>query len=79
MTRTHEDLCTFVIISRSILLGMTNVSEFAEKIKHTFDLFLNQPTNAQLTDNLLYCSLFYCSCMFRHYCVIFREIVVNTY
>jgi len=44
MTRTPEDLCTFVIISRSILLGMRNVSEFTVKIKYTFDLFV-QSTN----------------------------------
>jgi hypothetical protein len=33
--------------------------------------FLQRPTNAQLTDKLLYCSY-----MFRHYCVVFRELVV---
>jgi len=31
------------------------------------------PTNAQLIDKLLYCSY-----MFRHYCVILRELVVTT-
>jgi hypothetical protein len=30
----HEDLCTFMIISRSVLLGMRNVlDKFVEKIK----------------------------------------------
>jgi hypothetical protein len=34
MGTLHEDLCTFIIISRSILLRMRNTSEqFVEKIK----------------------------------------------
>jgi len=33
-----------------------------------------QPTNAQLIDKLLYCSY-----MFRHYCVILRELIVSTF
>jgi len=32
----------------------------------------NEPTNAQLIDKLLY------SYMFRHYCIIFRELLVST-
>jgi len=35
--------------------------------------FLVQRTNKCTVDNLLYCSY-----MFRHYCVIFRELVVST-
>jgi hypothetical protein len=35
-------------------------------------------SNAQLTDKLLYCSLLHYSYMFRHYCVIFRQLVVST-
>jgi hypothetical protein len=42
----------------------------------SFSLLLyNEPKNAQLIDNLLYCSLLWCSYMFGHYCVIFRELV----
>jgi len=45
----------------------------------TFSIILyNEPTNAQLINNLLYCSLLYCCYMFRHYCIIFRELVVST-
>ena len=40
MTRTtgtlHKTLCTFMIIFRSILLGMTNVSKLKSKPKRTF-------------------------------------------
>ena len=32
----------------------------------------NEPTNAQLIDKSLYCPY-----MFRHYCVIFRELIVS--
>jgi len=39
-----------------------------------FIILCNEPTNAKLIDNLLYYSY-----MFRHYCVIFRELVVSTY
>ena len=35
-----------------------------------FIILYNEPTNAQLIDKLLYCSY-----MFRHYCVILRELV----
>jgi len=38
----------------------------------------NEPTNAKLIYNLLYCSLLHCPYMFRCYCVIFRELVVGT-
>jgi hypothetical protein len=38
-----------------------------------FIILYNEPTNAQLIHNLLYCSY-----MFRHYCVIFRELIVST-
>jgi len=43
-----------------------------------FFILCNEPTNAQLIDNFLWCSLLYCCYMFRHYCVIFRELVVST-
>ena len=36
-------------------------------------ILYNEPTNAQLIDKLLYCSY-----MFRHYCVIIRELAVST-
>jgi hypothetical protein len=36
-------------------------------------MLYNEPTNAQLIDKLLYCSY-----MFRHYCVILTELVINT-
>jgi hypothetical protein len=35
--------------------------------------FVQWPTNAQSIDKLLYCSY-----MFRHYCVILRELAVST-
>jgi len=38
-----------------------------------FFILYNEPTNAQLNDKLLYCSY-----MFRHYCVILKELVVST-
>jgi hypothetical protein len=38
----------------------------------------NVPTNAQLINSLLYCSILHCPYMFRHYCVIYRELVVST-
>jgi hypothetical protein len=38
----------------------------------------NEPTNAQLIDSLLCCSLLHCPYMFRHYCIIFRELIVST-
>ena len=44
---------------------------------HRYFLY-NEPTNAQLIYNLLYCSLLHCPYRFRRYCVIFRELVVNT-
>ena len=37
-----------------------------------------EPTNAQLINNLLYCSLLHCPYMFRRYCVIFWELVLST-
>jgi len=44
-------------------------------VKSTFIFTLyNESTKAQLIDKLLYCSY-----MFRHYCVIFRELVVSTF
>jgi hypothetical protein len=39
----------------------------------SFIILYNEPTNAQLIDKLLYSSY-----MFRHYCVIFRELAVST-
>jgi len=36
-----------------------------------------EPTNAQLINNLLYCSLLHCRYIFRRYYVIFRELVVR--
>ena len=39
----------------------------------SFFILYNEPTNTQLIDKLLHCSY-----MFRHYCVIFRELVVST-
>jgi len=38
----------------------------------------NVPTNAQLINSLLYCSILQHPYMFRHYCVIFKEPVVST-
>jgi len=38
----------------------------------------NEPTNVQLINNLLYCSILHCPYMFRRYCIIFRELVVST-
>jgi len=38
-----------------------------------FLYFVQQPTNAQLIDKLLYCSY-----MSKHYCVILRELIVST-
>jgi len=43
-----------------------------------FFILHNEPTNAQLIGNLLYCFLLHCSYMFQHYCVILRELVVST-
>ena len=43
------------------------------KIIISFYYFVQQPTNAQLIENLLYCSY-----MFQHYCVILRELIVST-
>ena len=40
---------------------------------HDFFYFVQKPTNAQLTDKLLYRSY-----MFRHYCVILSELKVST-
>jgi hypothetical protein len=38
----------------------------------------NEPTNAQLINNLLYCSLSHCPYVFWCHCIIFRELVVST-
>ena len=35
-------------------------------------------TNAQLVNNLLYCSLLHYRYMFRRYCVIFKDLAVST-
>jgi hypothetical protein len=42
-------------------------------VPHNFNYFVQRPINAQLIDRLLYCS-----CMFRHYCVILRELIDST-
>jgi hypothetical protein len=44
-----------------------------QKINYFVFYFVQRPTNAQLIDKLLYCSY-----MFRHYCIILRELVVIT-
>jgi len=41
-------------------------------VSTTVNCFVQCPINSQLTDKLLYCCY-----MFRHYCVIFRELVVS--
>ena len=41
-------------------------------------IFYNEPRNAKLMNNLLYCSLLHCPFMFRHYSVILRELVLST-
>jgi hypothetical protein len=52
---------------------------FPRNEKLRFLAFLcNEPTNAQLINDLLYCSILHCPYMFRRYCVIFRELVVST-
>ena len=67
---TEEDeLCQIWSIQREDYFNTCTV--------HLIILY-NEPTNAPLIDKLLYCSLLYCSHMFRHNCVIFRELVVST-
>jgi hypothetical protein len=44
---------------------------------HLYYLY-NEPTNAQLINNLLDCSLLHSPYMFRRYCIIFRELEVST-
>jgi len=46
---------------------------FQHLYRASFIILYNAPTNTQLIDKLLYCSY-----MFRHYCVIFRELVVSS-
>jgi len=46
--------------------------------KYYFFILYNEPTNAQLIDSWLYTTIFYWSYIFRHYCVIFRELIVST-
>ena len=46
---------------------------FFNMYRASFVVLYNEPTNAQLIDKIFYC--FY---MFRHYCVILRELVTST-
>jgi len=58
----------------NVVSWVTNYEQYKVTSLIFFLLILcNEPTNAQLIDNILYCSY-----MFRQYCVIFRELVVST-
>jgi len=71
--------CWFIWYRYITMHGQQNINddyvrqsteELYEQFFVLFFLFLyTEPTNAQLTDRLLYCSY-----MFRYYCVIFREL-----
>jgi len=51
-----------------------HVEKWNKHIKNCVKLVIN----TKWIDSLLYCSLLHCSYMFRHYNVIFRELVVST-
>ena len=70
----HHTNIWFIAIVKSHLILTNILPEDFENIDFFITSFLyNEPTNAQLIDNLLYCSY-----MFQHDSVIFRELVVST-
>ena len=81
MGTLHEDLRTFMITPLWILLRMRNVSgksctdnqntSILIPVPCIFHYFVLWPTNAQLSHKLSH------SYMFRQYCVILRELVIN--
>ena len=68
-----SSLCGFSPLPCYFFLLRPKYIPYHPVLKHPHPIFLyNEPTNAQLIDKL-----FYCSYMFRHYCLIFRELVVS--
>jgi len=66
-------ICCLIVLMPLLQSYAKYFFKFYHLYRASFIILCNEPTNTQLIDKLLYCSY-----MFRHYCTIFRELVVST-